>query len=362
MTHEALGIGRGGLLFMVDTEALGVKGGLHVSGVAGRLNKARDCSRVAGPAIGHTELRRDLLRGVVAIHAIEHLGQRQVRKTGAARNRIVTSRAIDPILLLSLKMRDVRELDIDVLARNHVLSDHPAALGETGILDLFRRVTAAATLGIESRAQVRLDAGLGVANGAFGVPRESSVNPVRLKLVAEGAISPKTGGRINAGLLVYMLGVRILKQNRARIPIPREWHQIRLPAGRERAVALGADDLLDLFFEIVRVAGLALIVTRTLQHHRAFLDRHVAHAAFQSVEFPGVESVDEKFRGRGRLGLRRLRFRNARCGKSKGCGEEETRVLIVSAHSAQYFQCNPIRRAREFSRLGLNIKKSLSRL
>ena len=294
MAHKALGIWRGGLLFMVDTEGLGVKGGLDVSGVAGRLNKAGDCSRVTGPAIGHSELRRDLFRGVVAIHAVEHLGQRQVGEAGAARYLIVARGAIEPEFFLRFEMRNVREIDVDVLARNHLLGDHTPAFGETGILDLFRRVASAATLGIERRTQVRLNAGLGMTSRALRVSWEGPVNSARLELVAEGAIGAKTGGRIDANLLVYMVCVRKLEKDRASISIPRKWNEIRLAAGRESSVALGAHDLFDFLFEVVGVASLALIVTRPLQNHRPLLGGRVANSAFQATKLLGMERMNEE--------------------------------------------------------------------
>jgi hypothetical protein len=148
VAHVALGVGIGGLLGVMDPKALGMERGLHVSNMTDRSIQTGGCIGMARGAVGHPELGRDDLGRIVTLHTIQHSGQREIRQTGASRDRVVTRGAIDLKLLLLLEVRDMGELNVDILPRHRYLGDHAAVFGKTRILNFFRRVATAAPLSV----------------------------------------------------------------------------------------------------------------------------------------------------------------------------------------------------------------------
>jgi hypothetical protein len=129
---------------MMSPETFGVKSGLNIPGVAARRIQTSRRIGVTGAAVRHAELGCDRFRSVVTLHAIEHPRQRKVGQTRASGNGVVTGRAVDAELFLSLEMRDVRELDINVLAGDRDWRNQAAALGETWIFDFLGGMATAA--------------------------------------------------------------------------------------------------------------------------------------------------------------------------------------------------------------------------
>ena len=80
----------------------------------------------------------------MTLDTVEHFGESQIREAGTLRNRIVASRAIQIEMLLRSEVGDVRELQVDVHARDDMVGNHPSLFGEAGVLDFFRIVTVAA--------------------------------------------------------------------------------------------------------------------------------------------------------------------------------------------------------------------------
>jgi hypothetical protein len=127
--------------------------------------------------------------------------------------------------------------------------------------------------------------------------------------MAEGAIGAETGLCIHACFLVYVLCVRELKENRSGALISGEGNQIPCPGGRKAGMTLRADNLLQIFIEVVTVARDALVVSGALEGDRPFLHGHVAHVAFEfAAQLLFVEGMDHEFfsgRNGGWLGQRR---------------------------------------------------------
>ena len=146
VAHVALGVRVRSLFGVMDSKALVMERGLHVSNMTGRSIKTGSCVGMARGAVGHPKLRRDNLGRIVTFHTVQHPGQREIRETGAPGDRVMAGGAIDLKLLLLLEVRKVCELDVDILARNRDLGDHAAVFGKTGILNFFRRVAAAAPI------------------------------------------------------------------------------------------------------------------------------------------------------------------------------------------------------------------------
>src|SRR5437879_2390943 len=139
---------------------------LDVSNMTGGSIQSANRIGVTGTTVRHPELGGDAFGGIVTFHTIQHPGKRKIRETGAPWNRIMTGGAIDAELLLDLEMRDVRELHVNVLSGHRNRGDQATGLREAGILDLFRRMTTAASGRIERCVQSRFYARLGVAGGA----------------------------------------------------------------------------------------------------------------------------------------------------------------------------------------------------
>ena len=138
----------------------------------------------------------------MTFHTIQHPRKRKIRQAGTPWNRIVTGGAIDAELLLDLEMRDVRELHVNVLSGHRNRGDQATGLREAGILDLFRRMTTAASGRIERCVQSRFYARLGVAGGALGMTRELRKDALLVEFVAERAVRAEPRLRIDAGLLI----------------------------------------------------------------------------------------------------------------------------------------------------------------
>lgn len=67
-------------------------------------------------AIGHTEVRREALRQIMAVHAIHHFRQRGVAQACAGGDSVVAGGAIEVIPLPVLEMHSVGKLYVLVLS------------------------------------------------------------------------------------------------------------------------------------------------------------------------------------------------------------------------------------------------------
>jgi hypothetical protein len=76
MAHVTLGVWRGSFLSVAYPESGGVERGLNVSDMTYRNIQTGGRIRVAGSAVGHSELGRDYLGGVMAFHAVQHARER----------------------------------------------------------------------------------------------------------------------------------------------------------------------------------------------------------------------------------------------------------------------------------------------
>jgi hypothetical protein len=103
-----------------------------------------------------------------------------------------------------------------------------------------------------------------MARGALGVAREGSKNSLRIELMAERAVCPEAGFRVDPPLGVNVAGVRKLEENRALLFVTREGEQRVRASGREAGVALIADFPIQVRAESVGVARHTLIVAGAL--------------------------------------------------------------------------------------------------
>ena len=155
--------------------------------------------------------------------------------------------------------------------------------------------------------------------------------PSRRKAVTEGAIGAKACGRVDARLGIDVFGMRKPSQNAIK-----QWREYEQRGFARRTMTHGANGVLAGRFEFWRMTELAAIVIGTLQLDRTLDGRLMAQIAFQTAQSLSMETMHGKH-----LGLqwdKREQQQN------------------------QYFHVIPRRSMREFSRLGRNRKKSLSRL
>ena len=177
---------------------------------------------MAGLAVGHAEVRGDTLIVVVTLHAVHHLGKRQVGQAGARGHGVVARRAIQVELLPGPEMSDMTEFQIDSNAGNHMRRNQAAVFGKSGVLNFLRGVASTAIGSGGISAERGLHSSLRMAHSALGVARERSKNPLRIKLMAEGAIRPEAGFGVDPPLGIDMAGVGELEQDRALFFVARE--------------------------------------------------------------------------------------------------------------------------------------------
>ena len=227
VAHEALGIGSNRFLRMVRAEGFGVEIRLDALGVAERHGRiGHHVVGMAGFAIRHAELGLDGFGRIVALHAIDHLRQRNVLNAGAAGDGVVAGGAVQVELILHLEVRRVVERNIDVLALDFVGAGKLARFREAGILDFFGRMTTAATVCIKLGIERGRHAGFGMAGSALRMAWKSRKDALRIELVAERAIGAEAGFRVDTGLGVDVFRMSELKQDGAAAFIAREGQQI----------------------------------------------------------------------------------------------------------------------------------------
>src|SRR6266478_2996238 len=115
-----------------------------------------------------------------------------------------------------------------------------------------------------------------MAAGTNHVIPESGIRTVRLEMMAEGAIRPESGARVNPRMRIHMLRVRKLVHDRPLVFVARVGQQIRGAGRRKHRMALLADLLLHVLGKVILMAWRTLIVPGALINHAAGLFRHVA--------------------------------------------------------------------------------------
>ncbi len=90
MTNKALGIACRCLVLVISAETFRVREGLQVPGVADRHRSALGVD-VAGLAVGHFEMRHQLLFSIVTSHTVQHLGMIEIRQALTVSDPIMTS-------------------------------------------------------------------------------------------------------------------------------------------------------------------------------------------------------------------------------------------------------------------------------
>jgi len=104
---------------------------------------------MAGLAIRHAEVGRHALGSIVALHAIQHVRQGQIREAGAGWNGVMTGGAVDIEFLFRREMGDMGKFDVDISAGNRGLGYQAATLSEARVFDFLRRVTAGTAFGVK---------------------------------------------------------------------------------------------------------------------------------------------------------------------------------------------------------------------
>ena len=104
---------------------------------------------MTGLAVRHPVVGRNALGSVMALHAIHHHRQSQIRQAGASGDGVVASGAIEVEPLLRREMRDVRKLDVDIFTGNRCLSDQAAILSKARVFNFLGRVAADAACRVQ---------------------------------------------------------------------------------------------------------------------------------------------------------------------------------------------------------------------
>lgn len=202
----------------------------YVAGMAHRRKHSRNRVRVARLAVRHPEFGRNAFGSIVARHAVNHFRQCQIGEAGAARNAVVTRSAVQVELLLLREMRDVSKLDVHIFAGDRGLRDQAPALGEAGILNFLRRMTAGAALCVQCGRELRGHAGLGMACRAFGVTWKFSKNALWIEFVTERAVRAEACRWILPALFIDVIGVGKPEQNSPRSSVAWERPQVGFAA------------------------------------------------------------------------------------------------------------------------------------
>ena len=205
MADEALGVRGRCLLLMMHAERVGVEIRFHVKSVA--LWDVSDEShriRVTGGTVGHPDRRGNRPGRIVALHAIQHLRQSQIRKTLAVGNRVMASGAVEIVLRPDLKVRGVGKNDIFIFSARDFLRLETPAFGKAGILDFLRIVAIPATSSRHRRDQLWSKPRLRMADGAFLMAGERPESPGCFELVAGRAIRAKSSLGVEAGLWIHV--------------------------------------------------------------------------------------------------------------------------------------------------------------
>jgi len=267
MANETLGARRGGFRLVVGTEVFGMELGLDEASMA-RGRRAGPLLHVAGLAVGHPEIGGNGLVVVVTLYTVHHFGKRKVAKAGARGHGVVARGAIQVELLPAPEVSDVTEFQVDPDPGNDVRRDHAALLREPRVFDFLGRVASTAIGGRGIGAQRRLHPGLRVALGALSVARESGKHSLRIELMAERAVCPKAGFRVDPPFGIDVARVGELEQNCALLFVSRKGEQCVRARGREAGVALIADFLIQVRAKSVGVTRHTLIVAGALKLNR----------------------------------------------------------------------------------------------
>ena len=216
MAHKARRPRRRSIVFVMHPERFGVEVRLHIPRMAVRHGGIERSGVVlmARLAVGHPD--STWYPGcVVALHAVDHLGQGQIRDTGAPGDRVMTGRAIQVELVFDPEVSSVREIDIHILPRcGLVPTGETPRFGEAWILDFFGRMATPATFGRKCSRKLWLDAGLGVACRALVVVGEHRELTFGVEFMTKRAVRAETGFSVDSRLGIHMLVVGKLEQNR----------------------------------------------------------------------------------------------------------------------------------------------------